>query len=61
MLTILHEDSGLLVVQKPAGLVCHPTKDRTGVETMKTGMRSKKIRGERRMAEINLEMGGKRI
>src|SRR5512142_1112649 len=23
---ILHEDSGLLVVNKPAGLVCHPTK-----------------------------------
>jgi 23S rRNA-/tRNA-specific pseudouridylate synthase len=26
MLNILHEDAGLLVVNKPAGLVCHPTK-----------------------------------
>jgi 23S rRNA pseudouridine1911/1915/1917 synthase len=27
MLNILHEDADLLVVNKPAGLVCHPTKD----------------------------------
>jgi 23S rRNA pseudouridine1911/1915/1917 synthase len=27
VLNILHEDTGLLVVQKPAGLVCHPTKN----------------------------------
>ncbi len=27
MLEILHEDADLLVVNKPAGLVCHPTKD----------------------------------
>ena len=26
LLTIIHEDAGLLVVNKPAGLVCHPTK-----------------------------------
>lgn len=26
MLTVLHEDEALLVVHKPAGLVCHPTK-----------------------------------
>ena len=26
LLNILHEDAGLLVVNKPAGLVCHPTK-----------------------------------
>ena len=26
LLEIVHEDSGLLVVNKPAGLVCHPTK-----------------------------------
>lgn len=26
MLTVLHEDADLLVVSKPAGLVCHPTK-----------------------------------
>ncbi|MGB8370567.1 MAG: RluA family pseudouridine synthase [Limisphaerales bacterium] len=26
LLTILHEDAGLLVINKPAGLVCHPTK-----------------------------------
>jgi 23S rRNA pseudouridine1911/1915/1917 synthase len=26
MLNIIHEDSELLVLQKPAGLVCHPTK-----------------------------------
>ncbi len=26
LLTILHEDDELLVVNKPAGLVCHPTK-----------------------------------
>ena len=26
MLNILHEDADLLVVNKPAGLVCHPTK-----------------------------------
>ena len=26
VLNILHEDAGLLVVNKPAGLVCHPTK-----------------------------------
>lgn len=26
LFAILHEDSGLLVVNKPAGLVCHPTK-----------------------------------
>ena len=25
-LAILHEDADLLVVNKPAGLVCHPTK-----------------------------------
>src|SRR3974390_2940355 len=24
---IIHEDSDLLVVKKPAGLVCHPTKN----------------------------------
>jgi 23S rRNA-/tRNA-specific pseudouridylate synthase len=23
---IIHEDAGLLVINKPAGLVCHPTK-----------------------------------
>ena len=27
MLDIIHEDSELLVINKPAGLVCHPTKD----------------------------------
>lgn len=27
MLDILHEDADLLVVNKPAGLVCHPSKD----------------------------------
>ena len=27
MLNVIHEDADLLVVQKPAGLVCHPTKD----------------------------------
>ncbi len=27
MLNVIHEDAGLLVVNKPAGLVCHPTKD----------------------------------
>lgn len=27
MLDVVHEDSSLLVVNKPAGLVCHPTKD----------------------------------
>jgi len=27
MLTVLHEDDDLLVVNKPAGLVCHPTKN----------------------------------
>ena len=27
MLNVLHEDTDLLVVNKPAGLVCHPTKD----------------------------------
>ena len=26
MLNIIHEDAGLLVLNKPAGLVCHPTK-----------------------------------
>ena len=26
VLNILHEDAGLLVINKPAGLVCHPTK-----------------------------------
>lgn len=26
LLTVLHEDDALLVVHKPAGLVCHPTK-----------------------------------
>lgn len=26
LLNIIHEDAGLLVVNKPAGLVCHPTK-----------------------------------
>ena len=26
LLTIIHEDAGLLVINKPAGLVCHPTK-----------------------------------
>ena len=26
LLNILHEDADLLVVNKPAGLVCHPTK-----------------------------------
>jgi 23S rRNA pseudouridine1911/1915/1917 synthase len=26
LLDILHEDAGLLVINKPAGLVCHPTK-----------------------------------
>ena len=26
LFTILHEDAGLLVINKPAGLVCHPTK-----------------------------------
>jgi 23S rRNA pseudouridine1911/1915/1917 synthase len=26
VLNVLHEDAGLLVVNKPAGLVCHPTK-----------------------------------
>ena len=27
MLTVLHEDAGLLVINKPADLVCHPSKD----------------------------------
>ena len=27
MLNVIHEDTDLLVVCKPAGLVCHPTKD----------------------------------
>jgi 23S rRNA pseudouridine1911/1915/1917 synthase len=27
VLNVIHEDADLLVVQKPAGLVCHPTKD----------------------------------
>jgi 23S rRNA pseudouridine1911/1915/1917 synthase len=27
VLNILHEDAGMLVVNKPAGLVCHPTKN----------------------------------
>ena len=27
VLNVIHEDSDLLVVNKPAGLVCHPTKD----------------------------------
>ena len=27
MLQVIHEDADLLVVNKPAGLVCHPTKD----------------------------------
>ena len=27
LLDIIHEDADLLVVNKPAGLVCHPTKD----------------------------------
>ena len=27
MLNVVHEDADLLVVNKPAGLVCHPTKD----------------------------------
>ena len=27
LLDIIHEDDGLLVVNKPAGLVCHPTKN----------------------------------
>ena len=27
MLAVIHEDADLLVVQKPAGLVCHPTKN----------------------------------
>jgi 23S rRNA pseudouridine1911/1915/1917 synthase len=27
VLNVIHEDAGLLVVHKPAGLVCHPTKD----------------------------------
>src|SRR5678816_1844697 len=27
MLDIIHEDTELLVINKPAGLVCHPTKD----------------------------------
>jgi 23S rRNA pseudouridine1911/1915/1917 synthase len=27
VLNVIHEDAGLLVVNKPAGLVCHPTKD----------------------------------
>ena len=27
LLQVLHEDADLLVVNKPAGLVCHPTKD----------------------------------
>ena len=26
LLDIIHEDAGLLVINKPAGLVCHPTK-----------------------------------
>src|ERR1700734_1898099 len=26
MLDIIHEDAALLVLNKPAGLVCHPTK-----------------------------------
>jgi 23S rRNA pseudouridine1911/1915/1917 synthase len=26
LFAIIHEDAGLLVVNKPAGLVCHPTK-----------------------------------
>ena len=26
LLRIIHEDADLLVVNKPAGLVCHPTK-----------------------------------
>ena len=27
VLNIIHEDADLLVVNKPAGLVCHPTKN----------------------------------
>jgi 23S rRNA pseudouridine1911/1915/1917 synthase len=27
VLNVIHEDADLLVVRKPAGLVCHPTKD----------------------------------
>jgi 23S rRNA pseudouridine1911/1915/1917 synthase len=27
VLNVIHEDADLLVVQKPAGLVCHPSKD----------------------------------
>lgn len=27
LFSVLHEDADLLVVDKPAGLVCHPTKD----------------------------------
>ena len=27
LLTILHEDTELLVINKPADLVCHPSKD----------------------------------
>lgn len=27
LFAVLHEDSDLLVIDKPAGLVCHPTKD----------------------------------
>jgi 23S rRNA pseudouridine1911/1915/1917 synthase len=27
VLSIIHEDADLLVINKPAGLVCHPTKD----------------------------------
>jgi 23S rRNA-/tRNA-specific pseudouridylate synthase len=26
LLQIIHEDADLLVINKPAGLVCHPTK-----------------------------------
>lgn len=26
LIEVLHEDDALLVVNKPAGLVCHPTK-----------------------------------
>jgi len=26
VLNIIHKDAGLLVINKPAGLVCHPTK-----------------------------------
>jgi len=27
VLTLIHEDADMLVVDKPAGLVCHPSKD----------------------------------